>query len=282
MKSIYLYPYGGLCNRLTAIEAARELSVELDSTLNVYWLNDVELGARYNQLFNKNPFFNCYEIDLRKQSLLNKLRRAYYTSHPHPLLKTINNVRFDCMLNNLAAHELSINDVTKLKKENNIFISSFTVFFSNNNRKLDHFIPIDSLRHEIELFAKKFDENTFGVHIRRTDNKQAIQSSPLSVFISHIKKHFSQHPQSTFYLSTDSEKIKQELVDEFKDKVHYRDINLDRKSHSGMQQAVIDLFLLSRCNMIYGSDKSSFSYTAADIGQIDITYVDIQNSSFST
>lgn len=107
-----------------------------------------------------------------------------------------------------------------------------------------------------------------GVHIRRTDNALSIAQSPTRLFIERMKKEIEQNSDTTFYLASDSEEDKRSIVNRFGNRVFTSVHKADRNSLEGMQEALIELYLLSRTRHVLGSVHSSFSETAAQIGKI--------------
>ncbi len=103
------------------------------------------------------------------------------------------------------------------------------------------FKPINKIQILIEKYTQRFSSKTIGVHIRRTDNTESIQNSPLELYIH----------QMNVDLSLDKE--------------------VDLKA--GMIGAMIDLYCLAKCSKIYGSYWSSFSEVAARIGDIPLKVI---------
>jgi hypothetical protein len=75
-------------------------------------------------------------------------------------------------------------------------------------------------------------------------------------------------PRTRFYLATDCQDTKQELISQFGDRIITGEEPVDRASISGMQHALVELFALSRTGYLFRSHFSSFSRTAAEIGHI--------------
>lgn len=97
-----------------------------------------------------------------------------------------------------------------------------------------------------------------GVHIRRTDNALSIAQSPTRLFIERMKKEIEQNGDTTFYLASDSEEDKRSIVNRFGNRVFTSVHKADRNSLEGMQEALVELYLLSRTRHVLGSVHSSF------------------------
>ena len=71
-----------------------------------------------------------------------------------------------------------------------------------------------------------------------------------------------------FYLATDSEDEKKRLKEAFGERIITSPRMADRNSIRGMQDALAELYILSNTTKIFGSMKSSYSETAAQISNI--------------
>jgi hypothetical protein len=119
---------------------------------------------------------------------------------------------------------------------------------------------VDSLFSEWEAAA---GGALVGVHIRRTDNRKAIQLSPSQAFFERMRSY----PQAThFFLATDDALERDFFVQAFPGRVHFGATTLNRDSEEGSVQAFVDLLCLASCREILGSAGSSFSEVAAAYG----------------
>ena len=81
--------------------------------------------------------------------------------------------------------------------------------------------------------------------------------------------------ETKVYLATDDEQEKNYFVKKYGDKIIIRESRLERGSKQGIQDAVVEMFVLSATNRIYGSKTSSFGEVASKIGKIE--FVEVQN-----
>jgi hypothetical protein len=160
----------------------------------------------------------------------------------------------------------------EVDKAKDVFICScqeFNYFDLEDYTRL--FVPKTILQQSIDKLSQKFTRNTIGVHIRATDNEPSKQLSPFSVFITRMEKEICQNPEVTFFVATDEEKYQENLLEKFgKDRILYHEKVFGRNITKGIQDAVIDLFCLSKTSKIYGSYFSSFSEVAGRLGQIPV------------
>jgi len=132
------------------------------------------------------------------------------------------------------------------------------------------FVPIAQVQHKIECYLRDFSERTVGIHIRRTDHQRSITESPTELFVRVMDEELSRYPDTRFYLATDDSHVKETLMRRYINQLITIPFELDRLTVSGVQNAVVDLFLLSHTVKIYGSSGSSFSETAAHIGRVPL------------
>jgi Nodulation protein Z (NodZ) len=137
-----------------------------------------------------------------------------------------------------------------------------------------YFRPNARVRREVErLFADR-SRPIIGVHIRYTDRKVS-----LDAIIAEVTKLREQMPEAEVFLATDNQRV-QGLFRERFSKVFVIEKNLGDDASSLHQQvvhddplreaenALIDMWALSRCDWLVHSRHSTFSVAAALIGGI--------------
>ena len=77
-------------------------------------------------------------------------------------------------------------------------------------------------------------------------------------------------PDALFYLASDDAETIAHFRNRFGDAIRTYDKTFGRTSVQGMQDAVVEMWLLSRTKKIYGSFFSSYSGMAAKIGNIEM------------
>lgn len=269
MKTLTLLPIGGLCNRMRSIVSAKLVTEHTNHRLRVLWVKNQGLSARYSDLFEKDKSCDYLEINDLSSNLLAKLYSGILTGrNTSAIIKKMHTHQYDVLYNQLKTDELKREEIKRLTHCKKIFISSFTSFFDPENKDYSCFTPVAEINNRINEFSYKFSSQTYGLHIRRTDNRKSISFSPVSAFKQIICNHLKKEPTAIFFLASDSTDVKLELLNLFPGKIITQQIQPSRSSLTGMFDAVTDLFLLSKCAMVYGSYYSSFSHTAADIGKI--------------
>ena len=150
----------------------------------------------------------------------------------------------------------------------------FCPWTSDDLREL--FRPNAAVQRLIDERTAAFSPHSIGVHIRRTDHQQAIDESPLELFIEAIDKDLERYekalsPLYTIYLATDDEATKEIMRKRYGDRIITSDVKASRESVDGIREALVELFALSRTSHIYGSAGSTFSPIAACLGNVPIT-----------
>ena len=75
---------------------------------------------------------------------------------------------------------------------------------------------------------------------------------------------------TNFFLATDDEDVKREMICRFGNKIISCNDNASRNSVEGMKFAVVDLYCLINTKKIIGSAASSYSELAAELGGIEL------------
>lgn len=272
MKKLSINPIGGLANRMRAIASGISLAHELDADFEIIWAVNDELYARFDDIFE------VPDILKNKIHYPGKIKYAFSYSVPRKKNLFVSSIflrRFSkCLLSDTKDWRLtecegksSLLKYFSHTKDINGYIQGGTNFFPYERsfyRSL--FCPKTNIQAEIDEAVLKMGPVRTGVHIRRTDNTKSICHSPLEVFEEKIISLLGNNPEMKFYLATDSEIVKSNFKMLFKKVLICDDNPASRTTLSGIKCAVKEMFILSRCQTIYGSYYSSFSEAAALLG----------------
>lgn len=271
-----LIPYGGLANRMKALEA---LIVLTRDTTDLYstaiWYKDKGLNCSFDQLFRP---LEIPRLTLREANLLD------YVFNDRPRKKNffIPNI-FQKIYYDTCLHEDEVTQKTYrgfdfqkwVLSYKKTFMSACLQFHKGETEKsFTSFIPIDELQKKINNRCKDFSSKTIGVHIRRTDNRASIKNSPTELFIQLMRDELEMDKSVLFYLASDSQEEKERLTSIFGDRIITFWEPVLRHTSQGVQDALVDLYVLSRTQKIIGSSGSSFSVLASEIG--NIPYVKVE------
>jgi len=259
-----LVPVGGLANRMRAIASAILLCQRFNRTLEVIWFKDQALNATFSSLFESIKLPN---IKIRDAVLFDYLiydrprRRNFY------LPKIPQRILFSKRIYEGTSRQRILDNATypELAQAGSIYIASF-VKLTNENFDYSIFKPVSEIQTEIDTIISKLGNYCIGIHIRRGDNIFSISESPLEVFFDHMDQELLNNPTATFYLATDSNEVKEKSKQRYGEKLVFLNREADRLSKEGMQDAVLELYLLAATKKIIGSYHSTFALLASEIG----------------
>ena len=273
-KHIILVPYGGLGNRMKAVAAGIRIARQYNYNIDIYWFQDKGLASRFDHLFLPIDIPGVRIIEAPKSNAYryNRPRRPnFYLSR--------------CWLW-LQGYRLfvDIKDINKLEaylsrhNEARVWISSCYYFIDEKNIPVDAydiFKPLPSIQADVDAVAANFGDNTVGIHVRRTDNQSSKDNSKTEDFIECMELL----PADTrFYLATDESYIKQLFTRLFGSRITTMAADACRNTNSGIRDAVIEMFVLSRTKRIFGSHGSTFSVASACIGRKPYQNTDIHTA----
>jgi len=277
-KSIFLQPINGLGNRLRLIQSYYKLCVFTKRNLKVFWsVSPGFSNAKFEDLFdldsiNRSVISFISEKDFLKARAKNLILDNYILQSESLdySVKDKSNI-IDKLLNDSLTFKGSICPNYIFNKEKNVN-NIYRKF--NNNCFISALQPNKNLQNEINKISNSFDSNTLGVHIRRGDAvnspwKDKYLFSSDQMFFEKIKNH-----KSKVFLSTDCEITQSKILSEFGDKIIYnfnKKFNDSKQSHLDFKPfqkcGVIDMYCLSRCENIIGTNWSSFSEVSSCIGK---------------
>ena len=273
-SSLTLVPVGGLANRMKAIDAAIQLISGTDLALKIYWFRDKGLNCRFDQLFQP--------LDLPQVSLIEATSFDSF-SYDRPRKRNLYIPRFfqsfyfdDCVYEAEATQRMYQHfDFRSWAINRRTYLASCVYFFppAPDARLFQFFHPVPALQQRIDEVSRTFGNRCVGVHIRRTDNLSSINESPTKLFVDRMQMMIQSDKDTCFFLASDSSEEKSKMKAIFGERILTSVTDLSRNSVQGIQDALVELYVLSKTEMILGSVKSSYSETAAQIGQIECQFM---------
>lgn len=254
MRNLFIRPIFGLANRLRTIASAYALAQESGRRLRVYWTDTPDCHAKWTDILKIPAEFDVVDVNAAD---LDVVEPCFVADNPNFFSRDrakefISACRSNC--DDDYAHE------------------NFKPFFPNGN--YDWLKPIESVQAEINQFKQLLGPETIGIHIRRTDNKEARFMSPTRLFKEKIAAEITASDNAKFFLATDDDSEKVDICATFPCRVFTRDNVHAREADGGIRDALIDLCLLASAKRIYGTFWSSFSREAARIGGAELIVVD--------
>lgn len=252
---------GGLANRLKTLASCIRLDKDNYGIkwviLDDYNKNTHILNCPFNKLFQ-----NDIEVsNIKKEDKV--LKDPYLIiKDTDKIPNNFNNFKsncsrgFKCQDPNNRNIDYMYNKIPKVIKYD--FINCF--------KKIE---PIDELKKCINNFSKKFNEYTISVHIRSW-NRNGEKSRRNGLYnIDKFEKEMGKYDNNyNFFISTDSEEVRNYFSEKSKLKnrilFYNRKTSLDnsRDIPEGMQEDLIELYLLSKNKIIIGSHFSTFTEVA--------------------
>jgi len=262
-SAITFVPLGGLCNRMRAIASGVHLAKEKGSDIIIYWHKNRDCFAHFSELFQ--PIENK-QVQVKPYTF----REFYLAVNRKKNLCIPGLIRGFIFDNQIVGQYECLEEAFPEKfPGKNIFITSGYSLTKHEPLK-DLFVPIPELQNRVNSILARFTGNVIGIHIRRGDNLQSIGKNTVEDYCRYIESELCENPGIQFYLATDSPEVKKELIQRFKKNILFNEGLMQRDSLTGMKDAVVDLWCLSRTTKIVGSYYSSFSDLAAEMGGIPL------------
>lgn len=249
-----IIPAGGLGNRIRVILSALQWQKDTGKNVRILWIQDEGLACSFEKLF-----MPITEVKERRSLLCYKFFRKIYLHSPLRYIYAYNYNEYE----NLREW---------IKNPNGLLYStSYSIFYNGSYPQYHDVFRLNAdLQKQLDEYRSQMGKNTIGIHIRRTDNLESIQHSPIQKFIDFIHSAIQENDTQKFYLATDDQVVKEEFIQLFGDKIMTMDCVLRRDSEEGIKCALLELYILSSCAKIIGSYYSSYSELAAQIGNIPL------------
>ena len=268
---------GGLANRMRVIGALRHVAQQAEVPLEVRWVNNKDLGANWQNLFKAPSDFLIEEVSSNRGGYSHEYySKKWYKNLPHQLWALLHGYvwlpyniveQMDEDTSPEGLNRLFSQWIELLQSGKTLYISTGDYFGSNYDTSI--FKPQPYLQAKIDAFLPK-NRSLYGIHIRRTDNSWAIEHSPLALFENKIVEVQKNEPDALFYLASDDAETIAHFRNRFGDAILTYDKTFGRTSVQGMQDAVVEMWLLSKTKKIFGSFFSSYSGMAAKIGDVEL------------
>ncbi len=281
---ICVKPIGGLCNRLRTIDAAIAVAKANQSYLHVIWQLNADLNCRFEDLFELPPSIDKITqldtsdlwsrfVEKIDRTKLGGILQSLYFKY---VLRAFDLVLTYDRMENYHARDYLGCDFPKMTVDRRVHITTVHPFYTAD-RPFADFVPVERLQQIIHDRSTDF-ANLVGVHIRRTDNHQSLAYSPTAAFIELMQAEIRADPHTKFFVATDAQTEEEQLRQTFPDRiVTHQKQSLDRHDPAAIQDAVVDLYCLSKCRKLIGSYYSSFTDTAHQINGIN--YLIVKTSS---
>jgi hypothetical protein len=268
-KSIYIKVQNGLANRVRTINSFYSLSMSCGKNLFVCW----ESGSGWSDDKFTDLFIN------QEINLISEEEYSIKTSKIFNLESSVK--KSDDSLSYVFSDP--VKDIFyKIMSEDFCYSGDSCLeymmpqFFKEQNYFYAYLRPVQLIQDKIDKVCNLINNDTIGVHIRRGDawnskGKNQFKVSDDQSFFDLLDQEIYKNPNINFFLSTDSEETNTIYLNKYKDRILYNTEKLFFNSvceslpKYHQDDAVIDLFLLSKTSKIIGSNWSSFSALSSKI-----------------
>lgn len=265
MKSnLTLVPIGGLGNRIYAICSAIVYCRQQNKSLEIIWFKDHGCNCPVKELFSINP--EIKNVTLRDATFSDLILRDNPRRRNFWIPQFFQQFVYDRRIYTKEAYkvhaELPDSSFGELDAYKHIFMVSFFSYWKSADM-WSFICNTTQIEDKVNTIIQGWDgKEVYGVHVRRTDNSEAIMFSPTDLYVKTMKECLEINPDLYFYLATDSMEVKQELVAIFGDRIMMSDDAYSRNTRDGIISAFVELNVLSRTKKILASSNSSFSNLA--------------------
>lgn len=266
-----LIPVGGLANRMRAIAGALTLAQQsAGGRLRVIWFSTWGMRAPFSSLFQPAdlPGLTIDDGTLLHKATLDRPRKRNLW-----IPRIYQQLAFDFRLyeNDALALRNDAPTIQRIVDAQRPYVASFNDLAPYSDDLLRQlFQPLPVVMQEIERRVARFAPYTVGVHVRRTDNTECIERSPIELFFAALDAELNEHADLGIYLATDSEEVKAQMRQRYGERIITATSVADRDSVEGIRDGIADMYTLARTQRIYGSAGSSFSPMAARLGGIPL------------
>lgn len=249
---IFVACHSGLCNRLRALCSYLVVSMIFEVPLIMCWVPSQECEAQFDELYEEL----CPAID------------------SSDFIEIVDNFSSSVLY---VTEDLDVLAIYEKYLEKILPYGDFEKKLIEQTQKM--ILKSDIQQSVDDFLQKNWKENTVGIHIRRTDHRSDFSSnSAISQKLSTDEGFFQRieaellDSSTNFFLATDNQITQELLIKRYPEKIISRCHTFDASKlrQTGVKDAVVDLYLLSKTRKIIGSYYSSFSTYASHLGNIPL------------
>ena len=275
------YTVNGLCNRLRCMSSCFTLAEIYNKEFDIKWDNhERDCNCEITDLFQiDNQFISKDEYS----------KKNFCKFRSKPKRNTFSFFDDKLFIQRMSRKPRSTHEIFKrLETNNNIVIItddvivhpslSKTDFFEKQKQFYNNLKLNKNVRNKIDDFMSNFfNKKTLGVQVRGTDSlkaysyktsrryydkniKNMTKQNMFDRVVKSISKKIDDYEQ--IYVCSDEMEIIQMFQNKFKNVITYPKTEVIRTSTEGMQDALIDWWLLGECDYIFYTHQSSFGIEA--------------------
>ena len=252
-KQLVIVPGCGLGNRLQAIVSAQLLAEDTDRELFINWVTEHNTcGATFDELFvRRHPALQllpantrCYSSVQRHPSVVGEYQTLLLSQAPVRRFGPLKNDRSNCIAV-FTCHQ---------------FLGYFhDARFASRLRALLATVQPHLLARVTQFEQQHLRGRIVGVHVRRQDWGR---QKTLDYYFEMMRRFSG----ATFLVCSDDERTFVEVKQQFPTAVRHEASSLIRGERAAIEDALVEMLLLSRVSYLIGTPGSSFSSMAQVIG----------------
>ncbi len=264
---------GGLGNRMRVAAAALATARRTALPLRVLWLNQWGMPCRFDSLF-LTPHLTGEAFQLRDAHGWERVVYARARAANLWLPRLAQHLLHRRIITSPQIYYLQRDgfDFDSWFRKGKGLLMAYRDFAPYDPSDLQAlFQPQPRVKQLANKLCERFTPHTIGCHIRRTDNQQSIDESPLQLFMDAIDRELEQHEDTRVFLATDDEPTKNQLIQRYgADRLLTPTNAATRSTSDGICHALSEMLALSATCRVYGSAGSTFSQIATQLGNIPL------------
>lgn len=276
MTQLTVVPFGGLGNRLRVLRSALVVNKNSTKPIKLFWFKKEELYAHFHELFQVDNHLIIEENGVRYTFLKKWLKHIYILKYPK-LYRLILGIYYDCILFDEDVQSFTVKELQEtIKRSKRVLIATCYQFETFDDYNI--FCPEKTIHTRASQFLEENKpwSNIIGVHIRRTDHTDIKNLGGVDLYMKLMDRLLQSDPKCRFLVCSDDQEVKSLLKHTYGEKVIVREVELSRLSETGMSEALMDVLLLSYCDKLIGSARSSFVTLAQQFNKKK-ELIDIEN-----
>ena len=272
MEILWNLSGGGLANKIKWWVSSMRIRDYYNLPIKYFWVNGIHLSnCDFNDLFdNKIERINDKSVFQNESKyIFNEGWRLYLFEN-------------DIDKNFSKVYPIKSNDIKKLKIHNIGPFNGECIDFEYNRipkniidiylKYFKSIIPNKNIQNIVENFISKYiDNDVIGVHIRRTDHmkKNDRNTHTDEKYFVEMNKILEDNPNIKFFICTDCILTQKRFIKKYPNCIYYKkrdNLNI-RNTKTAIQDAFIDILILSKLKYLLVSPKSTFTEVAWWFGE---------------
>lgn len=246
---------GGLSNRLKCLISSMRIADKTSSSLIVYWPLESTCNCKFSDLFENE----IVEIDSEDFEIIVNIKDK------DKKYRIINTWRLELLPEDKLPKNSSRNLPYCPERYIDMQYDRIPIAIRKDFLKyINKLRPIKNITEQVDGFSKKFNNDTVGISIRSWPGEIDFERTKL-FDLRNVYKIMDKLKSSTIFISCDSEEVLKKIKDRYGEKVLTYPLQTfagDRNTADGIQDALVESLLLSKCKELKVSYLSTYGEVA--------------------